>query len=107
MAKKKKTSTASPTAASPTAASPTPAAEKPAKVRVAAEEVRCAEAELEKACDFYRKVREEASERIKSAREKTVGDLIDGTLEVVKKHPAAGLGMAAMVGFFLGRLFRR
>jgi ElaB/YqjD/DUF883 family membrane-anchored ribosome-binding protein len=107
MAKNKKTSTDSPTPDSPTAASPTAAATEPAKVRVATEAVRCAEAELEKARDFCRKVQEEATEQIKSARQKTVGDLIDGTLAAVKKHPAAGLGMAAVIGFFLGRLFRR
>ena len=69
--------------------------------------MRCAEAELEKAREFYKKVQEEATERIKSAREKTVGDLLDCTLDTVKKYPAAGLGAAALAGFFLGRLFKR
>ena len=37
-------------------------------------------------------------------RETTVGDLIDATLDAVKKHPAAGLLAAGAVGYFLGRL---
>ena len=71
------------------------------------EAVRRAEAELEKAQQLYQKVRQDATERLKAVREKSVGDLIDGTLEVVKRHPGPGLILAAIIGFFLGRLFRR
>jgi len=81
--------------------------EESTKSRLAAEAVRCAEAELEKAREFYNKVQQEATERIKSAREKTVGDLIDGTLETVKKYPAVGLGAAALLGICIGRIFKR
>ena len=48
-----------------------------------------------------------SSDRLKAVREKSVGDLIDGTLELVKKHPGPGVILAAIIGFFLGRLFRR
>ncbi len=77
------------------------------KVQKAAKAVRRAEAELEKAQQLYGKVRQEATDRLKAVREKSLGDLIDGTLEVVKKHPGPGLIVATMIGFFLGRLFRR
>jgi ElaB/YqjD/DUF883 family membrane-anchored ribosome-binding protein len=77
------------------------------KVRGAAEAVRRAEAELRKAEQLYRKVRQEATDRLKAAREKSLGDLIDGTLDAVRRHPGPGVIVAAMIGLFLGRLFRR
>jgi ElaB/YqjD/DUF883 family membrane-anchored ribosome-binding protein len=82
-------------------------ADRSPRVRKAAEAVRRAEAELEKAQQLYQKVRQEATDRLRAVREKRVGDLIDGTLELVKKHPGPGVIVAAMIGFFLGRLFRR
>jgi len=102
VAKKKTTARPSgtPEEAEP-AADPSPAEQK------AADAVRLAEAELEKARGLYEKVRQEATERLKSAREKTVGDLIDGTLATVKKHPGPGVLVAVLIGFFLGRWFRR
>ena len=73
----------------------------------AAEAVRCAEAELQKARELYEKTRQEATERIKAARETTLGELIDGSLETVKKHPGLGVLAAVVIGFFFGRLFRK
>jgi ElaB/YqjD/DUF883 family membrane-anchored ribosome-binding protein len=89
------------------AESPQQEAEESPKVRKAADAVRRAEAELEKAQQLYHKVRQEATDRLKAVREKTMGDLIDGTLNLVKKHPGPGVIIAALIGFFLGRLFRR
>lgn len=66
-----------------------------------------AKAELERAKTCCENVRHEAAERLKTVRKTSVGDIIDGTLETVKRHPAAGLGVAALLGFFIGRLFRR
>lgn len=77
------------------------------EVKAAAEAIRRAQAELEKACATYTNLRKEATEQVRKLRESTVGDVIDGTLKAVKKHPALGVGLAALVGFFLGRLFRR
>ena len=108
MAKKKtakRTSGPPETAPAPNGAEPD--ADRSPGVQKAAEAVRRAEAELEKAQQLYQKVRQEATDRLKAVREKSVGDLIDGTLEVVKKHPGPGVIVAAMIGFFLGRLFRR
>jgi len=46
------------------------------------------------------------AEELKRVREKTVGELIDGTLETVRQHPGPSVICAAVVGFFLGKLFR-
>ncbi len=48
----------------------------------------------------------QAADKLKQVREKTVGDVIDCTLEAVRKHPGAGLTVAALLGFFLGRLLK-
>jgi len=77
------------------------------KVRSAADAVARAEAELKRAQATYQTVRQEATERLQAVREKSVGDLIDGTLAAVKKHPGPGVFVAIVIGFFLGRLFRR
>ena len=37
------------------------------------------------------KVRQQATEGLKSVRESCVGDVIDNTLEAVKRHPGTGL----------------
>ena len=66
-----------------------------------------AKAEMDRAKACYENVRRKATKRMKKVRKTNVGDIIDGTLETVKRHPAAGLGIAALLGFFLGRLFRR
>ncbi len=77
------------------------------EVKAAAEAVRRAREEFERACETYKVLREEASSQVRKLRESTVGDVVKGSLEMVRKHPAVGVGLAAMVGFFLGRLFRR
>jgi ElaB/YqjD/DUF883 family membrane-anchored ribosome-binding protein len=73
----------------------------------AVDPVEKARLELEKAREFYQKVRREATERLKAVREKTVGDLIEDTLEMVKKHPGPGVVIAGMLGFFAGRFFTK
>ena len=77
------------------------------KVRKAADAVSRAKEELRKAQEAYSEVREKAVGKLKAVREKSVGDLIDGTLELVKRYPGPGVILAAILGFFLGRLFRR
>lgn len=81
--------------------------ETPTAIGTAAEALQRAQAELKKAQAYYHHVCREASERAKAVRETTVGDILDGALEGIKRHPAAGLAAAAALGFFLGRLFRR
>ena len=84
-----------------------PAEESPNEVCSAADALKRAKAEFEKAQTYYEKVRQQAAERVKAVRETSVGDMIDGTLDTVRRHPGAGLTLAAIVGFLLGRLFRR
>ena len=62
---------------------------------------------MEKAHAFYEHVRQQAAEHLKEVREKTIGDVLDGTLETVNRHPGASLTLAALFGYLLGRLFRR
>jgi ElaB/YqjD/DUF883 family membrane-anchored ribosome-binding protein len=86
---------------------PNPAADGPDPVRTAADALHRAKAELEKAQAFYEHVRQQAAERLQAVRRTSVGDVLDGTLETVKRHPGASLTIAALIGFYLGRLFRR
>ncbi len=66
-----------------------------------------AEAELKRAKEAYDRVYDEAAQRLRDVREAKVGDVCDGVLEQVKRHPGPSLIVAAVLGFFLGRLFRR
>ena len=77
------------------------------EVTAAEEAVRRAEVELTKAKQAYARVRRQATEQLKRVREKRVGDLVDDTLKMVKKHPGPSVVLAALLGFWLGRLFRR
>jgi ElaB/YqjD/DUF883 family membrane-anchored ribosome-binding protein len=77
------------------------------EVTAAEEAVRRAEGELQKAKEAYYRVREQATEQLKRVREKRLGDLVDDTRNLVKKHPGPSVVLAALAGFWLGRLFRR
>jgi ElaB/YqjD/DUF883 family membrane-anchored ribosome-binding protein len=66
-----------------------------------------AKAELENVQAYCENVRQQAVERLKSFRAASVGEVIDGTLDAVRRHPAASVTIAALVGFFLGGLLRR
>jgi hypothetical protein len=72
-----------------------------------AEALRLAKAEMEKAHAFYEHVREQTAAHLKDVREKTLGNVLDSTLETVKRHPGASLTLAALFGYLLARLFRR
>jgi len=86
---------------------PNDGADRSPEVAAAEEAVRRAEAELTKAKEAYAGVRRQATEQLKRVREKRLGDLVDDTLKLVKKHPGPSVALAAVVGFWLGRLFRR
>jgi hypothetical protein len=79
----------------------------PPEIDLAAEAVRRAEAELNKARELYDGLCQQATQRLKAVREKNVGDLMDGTLEMIRRHPGPGVILAGLLGFLLGRLFRR
>jgi hypothetical protein len=74
---------------------------------IAAEAVRIAKAELEKAQKFYEDVRRQTAEKIQEVREKKVGDLVDSTLEAVKKYPGASLLVSISLGFCMGRWLQK
>jgi ElaB/YqjD/DUF883 family membrane-anchored ribosome-binding protein len=78
-----------------------------ADVHSAGDAVRLAKGELHKAQEFYQRVRRETADRVEAVRNKTVGDLLDDGLGVVRKHPVTGLTVALAVGVFLGRLLKR
>ena len=77
------------------------------EIHLAAEAVRLAKLELEKAQKLYDDVCRQAAEKIKLVRETTVGDVIDRTLVTVKRHPGPTLIVSAALGFCLGRWFQR
>jgi len=60
--------------------------------------------EARQCCDD---VRRKAADRLREARETTLGDIFDRVSVIVKRHPRGSLAVAATLGFFLGRLFRR
>ena len=84
-----------------------PQVERTPKIEAAEAAIHRAEAELRKAREVYGQVRQQAAEQLKRVRETAVGDVIDGTLKLVKEHPGPGVIIAAAIGFLLGRLFRR
>ena len=55
----------------------------------------------------YDDVRHKAAGHLREARETTLGDVFDRVFATVKRHPCGSLAVAATLGFFLGRLFRR
>jgi ElaB/YqjD/DUF883 family membrane-anchored ribosome-binding protein len=74
---------------------------------LAAEAVRLAKLELEKAQKLYEDVRRKAAEKIEDVREKKVGELVDCTLEAVKKYPGASLAVSVALGFCMGRWLQK
>ena len=77
------------------------------EIEAAEEGLRRAKEEFKKARQAYRQVRSHAVDQLKQVREMSLGDLVDQTLKQVRKHPGPGVLIAAILGFFLGRLFRR
>lgn len=76
-------------------------------VEAAAAAVRQAKQQLKEARQAYWQIRRHAVERLKEVREMSVGDVVEETLKQVKRYPGPSVIVAALVGFFLGRLFRR
>jgi hypothetical protein len=74
---------------------------------LAAEAVRLAKLELEKAQVFYEDLRRQAAEKIQDVREKKVGDLVDCTLDAVKKHPGPSMIVSVALGFCMGRWLQK
>jgi ElaB/YqjD/DUF883 family membrane-anchored ribosome-binding protein len=79
----------------------------PSAVDDAKDAIRRAEEELRRARQWYEQLRQKATERIKEVRESGLGDITCGTLKLVRKYPGPSVIIAMVLGFFLGRLFRR
>src|SRR5689334_745899 len=81
------------------------------EVQSAAEAVRKARNQLAQAEAIYREVHTQAAESIKQLGDAKVSDVVDTavetTLTFVRKYPGPGVVVAALCGFFLGRVFRR
>jgi hypothetical protein len=78
-----------------------------ARLSSATEALRRAKAELKKAQEMYQDVRRRTVEGVEAVRKTSVGDLLDGAMEVIKKHPGPALLGAALAGFFLGRRMKQ
>ena len=63
--------------------------------------------QLRQAEKYYEEMKEKAAEQIQQLRDTTVGDVVGGVLEFVKKYPAVGVIGAATLGFLFGRNTRR
>ncbi len=77
------------------------------QVRTAADTLRAAQEELRRAEAQYHKVRQQAAEKIEEIRDTTVGEMVDGALDVVRKHPGPSLLAAAALGFLFDRWLRK
>ena len=73
----------------------------------AAEAVRLAKLELEKAQKIYADLRRQTAEKIEDVRGKKVGELVDCTLDTVKKHPGPSLLVSVALGFCMGRWLQK
>ena len=76
-------------------------------VQAAEAALRMAREELSKAEGMYRDARSKAAAEVKDLANKDVGQILQSTLNYIRRHPAQGLIVSALLGFFLGRLFRR
>ncbi len=74
-----------------------PAAHESGPVQAARSALHEAQLAYERACNS-------AAQQTAAARQVTLGDILDGTFEFVRRHPAAGLLGAGLIGYVLGRI---
>ena len=77
------------------------------EVSAAADALRAAQEELKKAQANYHHLKEQASQKVEEIRDTTVGDVVDGTLEIVRKYPGSCLLAAFACGFMIDRWLRK
>ena len=78
-----------------------------AEIEQAEERLRQAREILREAECAYAEAQKSSSAESQPEAEHSVGELVDGTLELVKKYPGPSVITAAVVGFLLGRIFPR
>ncbi|MBX7165589.1 MAG: hypothetical protein K1X74_04505 [Pirellulales bacterium] len=66
-----------------------------------------ARAELTKAQAHYAQIRADAAAQMRSVRSGNVGDVVESTLQYVRRHPGQGVIGSVLIGFLLGRILRR
>ena len=76
-------------------------------VAEAAEQLDSAREQLRKAEEYYAQMKAKAAEQAQHLRETTLGEVADGVLDFVQKHPGVGVVGAAALGFLLGRISKR
>lgn len=76
-------------------------------IHSAADALAAAREELRKAEARYHDLRQRASEKMEKIRETTVGEMVDGALEVVRKYPGQSLLAAFACGFMFDRWLRK
>jgi hypothetical protein len=74
---------------------------------LAAEAVRIAKLELEKAQKIYEDLRQQATAKVHEVREKKVGELVDSTLDAIKKYPGRSMVVSIALGVCVGRWVQR
>jgi hypothetical protein len=62
---------------------------------------------LHRADEAYRGSRRRLADSAARVREITVGEILDGSLEFVRRHPLAGLAAVGVLAFLAGRATRR
>lgn len=76
-------------------------------VEAAVKQLDSAREQLRKAEAYYEEMKSKAAEQAQQLRETSLGDVVDGVLEFVQKHPGVGVVGAAALGFLLGRTSKR
>ncbi|HEY2841289.1 MAG TPA: hypothetical protein VGJ26_19185 [Pirellulales bacterium] len=77
------------------------------EVQAAAEALREASEQFERAKGYYYQLRDDAAKEVNKLRGKNAADVVAAGLELVRKHPGPGVVAALLCGWFAGRIFRR
>lgn len=77
------------------------------EIQAAEEAVRRAREQLEQAQQYCQQLRSQTAAEWHDLREANFRDLIEKSLAFVRKNPGVGVSLAAFLGFFIGRIFRR
>jgi ElaB/YqjD/DUF883 family membrane-anchored ribosome-binding protein len=77
------------------------------EIRAAEDAVRRAREQLDQAQQYCQQLRSDATVEWKDLRQANFTEVMEKSLEFVRKNPAVGVSIAAILGYFLGRIFRR
>jgi ElaB/YqjD/DUF883 family membrane-anchored ribosome-binding protein len=77
------------------------------EIQAAEEAVRRAREQLEQAQQYCQQLHSQTAAEWRDLREANFRDLLEKSLAFVRKNPGVGVSVAAILGFFVGRIFRR